>query len=308
MYSYWVYGFGLSSNFQLPALLSVNSAADSAADSVPDVTLQINKETTTFPSIPNQNEAYINFSTEETLIFHPKAGLFILRDGREVVIKPVQGADLEFIRLYILGTVLTVLLYQRGQLVLHGSAIAIGDGVVGFIGDSGWGKSSLAAALYCRGRRILSDDAIVIDSCTGELLVHPGYPHLKISTSVATCLEFDAAAITAVHPESDEISYRVSQNFLNSPLPLKQLYILEKGSKLSIEPVSAYEALRRVMMNSLPTMWLCQQTPQQFLQCTKLVNSVPFYRLERSQDLTSLPSLAEMVEAHVLSNVIGSLL
>lgn len=56
------------------------------------------------------------------------------------------------------------ILAERAHLVLHASAIATPAGVVGFLGRSGLGKSTLATNLAQRFARHAGDDALVIEA------------------------------------------------------------------------------------------------------------------------------------------------
>ncbi|MCP4397035.1 MAG: hypothetical protein GY801_07015 [bacterium] len=57
---------------------------------------------------------------------------------------------------------LGALLHQRELLPLHGSAIKVNDGVCVFVGLSGNGKSTVAAAFRQRGYQVLADDVCVV--------------------------------------------------------------------------------------------------------------------------------------------------
>ena len=62
----------------------------------------------------------------------------------------------------------------KGHAVLHASAVEFRGSAVLALGDSGVGKSTLAAALVRAGGRLISDDAVVIsDTRNGDLVVHP---------------------------------------------------------------------------------------------------------------------------------------
>jgi hypothetical protein len=58
---------------------------------------------------------------------------------------------------------------------LHGCVVARGGTVATLVGDSGWGKSTLAAGLAARGWAVLSDDTCAVDD---EGMVWPGPPLL----------------------------------------------------------------------------------------------------------------------------------
>jgi serine kinase of HPr protein (carbohydrate metabolism regulator) len=59
---------------------------------------------------------------------------------------------------YALGTTFAALLYQRGEQLLHGSAVGFHGRVIVLCGPSGRGKSTLAAALCALGGRPVCDD------------------------------------------------------------------------------------------------------------------------------------------------------
>lgn len=292
MYCYRAYGVNVGSNLDLPDLLPTEAN--------PDVTIRLVDDTV--PGIAETSQGHAHLDLKETVFFDPRAGRFTFHQGKEIIVQPTAERNLELIRLYLVNGMMNILLFQRGVLVLHGSAIAIRNQAVGFIGASGRGKSSIAAALYRRGHRLFSDDVIPVQFKGDQIEVFPGYPQVKVSEEVATCLGYDAATRIATYPEAGEASFQANQFFDSSPLPLKQLYILESSDTIAISPLSAREALIVMMQNSLPTMWNQPQTAEQFLRVTQLANSISFYRLQRSQTLSDLPALAEIVEAHVLQN------
>jgi hypothetical protein len=300
MYYYWVYGLEITSNLEIPALPPLPTFKEHHRK--PDITISFDPKIADFDRYGSPHLIYVDFNEEKGVLFDRRYGLFILTEGREVLIQPSEKQDLDQIRLYILGTILTVLLYQRGILALHGSAMAIGDQVVGVIAPSGTGKSSTAAALYKRGHRLLSDDAIAIVFKDGGYWVYPGYPRLKISEEVAACLDYGETHIIAKHPECGEVSFDARHQFMETALPLKQIYMLEAGDALDIQPCPQIDAVFGMMKNSLPTMWLQQHSPEQFKQCTDFAKSLPFYRMIRSQNLDDLPKLATMLESHFLNS------
>lgn len=100
--------------------------------------------------------------------------------GREVTVERPGGAD-DVAAVYLMGSVCTALLQQRGFLTLHASAVGAGGNAVLFLGKSGAGKSTLAAALGRRGFEVFADDvsAVRIDP-RGTPRAMPGYPNLRL--------------------------------------------------------------------------------------------------------------------------------
>ena len=66
------------------------------------------------------------------------------------------------LRHLLIDQVVPHLLAADGGLVLHASAVATAEGALAFVGPSGTGKSSLAAALVTRGATLLADDFLLL--------------------------------------------------------------------------------------------------------------------------------------------------
>jgi len=82
----------------------------------------------------------------------------------------------------VLDHVLPQVAMRRGRLVLHAACLAsAGGGAYGIVGESGRGKSTLAATLVACGHALLSDDCTVIDTRpAGGPTVVPAYPGLRL--------------------------------------------------------------------------------------------------------------------------------
>ena len=83
---------------------------------------------------------------------------------------------------FLLGPVISVLLHQRGFLVLHGSAVKINNESIAFVGNRGMGKSTIAINLYKKGYPLVTDDIIAINfDNEGNPYIYPGYSHVRLS-------------------------------------------------------------------------------------------------------------------------------
>jgi hypothetical protein len=294
MFTYLVYGVKLQSNLEIPALPLWAEGADYHGEAT------LNYDSTPADFAEYHPDAQIYCSLENGVIFDRRVCMFKLKDGRDITVQPSENLNMRQIQLYILGTLLMIMLYQQGVLVLHGSAVEIDGQIVGVIAPSGTGKSTTAAALFKKGYRLLSDDAVPLVWRDGQFYVYPGYPRLKISEKVTEALDYSAEKVLERHPECQEISFDAKGQFADEPLPLKQIYVLEAGEEIGIAPMSTRDALFAMMNNSLPTMWLKSHSPAQFKQATEFVKAVPFYRMTRSSNIADLPRFATMLEEHFL--------
>lgn len=294
MFSYSAYSLGIKSDLPLPEFLAIDVGCD--------VTIRLNVNGTPTDYVPLEvadKPAYFKITSEEAIIFVKDIGVFLVYGGREVVVIPAPGVDDCLIRLYIVGTVMAVLLYQRGLLVLHASVVNINGCAVAFLGKSGAGKSSTAAALLARGHKIVADDVAAINMGANPATVFPGFPQIKLSTEAAVSLGYDAESLLLLHPLEEKRGYRITQSFSQSPLLLKRIYVLAEDATLDIEPIRPQEAVIELVRHSRPTTLFHSGGAPHFLQCASLAKELTIYRLQRPHSLSLLPDLAQLVEDHV---------
>ncbi len=107
-------------------------------------------------------------------------GAFVYREGDAslAVEAAAPAASEELLAEVLLGPMLALALAQRGVFLLHAGGCDIGGAAFLFLGESGVGKSTLAAQL---GFPRLADDQAAIDAVTGELL--PDFPQPKLAAA-----------------------------------------------------------------------------------------------------------------------------
>lgn len=93
-----------------------------------------------------------------------RARMSAASDGSDVSFVPEPHADATEIDKIRRGAVRLLLAHLAGAIPLHGSAVAIDGRAIVFVGGTGLGKSTLAAALCdFGGASLLSDDAVVVE-------------------------------------------------------------------------------------------------------------------------------------------------
>lgn len=169
----------------------------------------------------------------------PEVAAYRVHDGRQIVVDPAPGADSRTVRLFLLGTVMGVLMMQRGHLVLHGNAFRVGDAAAVVVGRSGAGKSTLAAELQRRGHDVLSDDVVPVDAA-GKAL--PGHPRIKLWQDAVDRLGIDSAGLERVARDVEKFQLPITRP-IDEPLPLRWVYVLERhaGAGLRITRATGME-------------------------------------------------------------------
>ena len=302
MYCYDAYGLGIHSALPLPELVAT-------AEIGTDVVIQLGKVDLSLPeTIPR--EGYFHLSAQEACFFWEQIGTFLVKDGKEIIVEPFPGVEERLIRLPLLGTVLAVLLYQRGFLVLHASAVAINSGVFAFLGGKGQGKSTMAATLYKRGNHLMADDVVALDlSDPRSPLVLPGFPQFKLwPEAAASTLGDDPETLPQLASGYEKRARRVADRFSHGSLPLRYICVLSEGSAPTLKPLQPQAAIVQLIANSYVARFgnqLLQGTgaSAHLRQCASLVKSVPVYCLERPRSLPLLPAIAQLVEEHLAQNI-----
>lgn len=233
----------------------------------------------------------------------------------EIVWCPGPDARVEAARMDVVGRVLAAALHVRGVASLHGSAVLLGDGAVGFLAPKGFGKSTLALALVRAGARLVTDDTIAVDPGP-PVRALPGVHHLRVWSDALAALGADAAAETETNggargPDAAggaEGAERVketlrdlpSDRLATAPAPLSTLYLLlprppdVEVAAHRTRMLGVVAALSLLSHAKLGPMLGGEAAGELMRGSTDLVRRVPIYRLEVGR---SLERVGEVVEA-----------
>jgi len=292
-HDYQAYGLSIHSSLELPELRS--AVFSEPAD------LLIQSGPVAGPVLGERASGLVWTPTGAASLAFRDAGAFQICGGREITVDPAPLAGADVLRLYLLGPVLAVALYQRGWLILHASAVAIDGRVAAFLGGSGWGKSTMAAALQQRGHPLVADDfiAVPVGPLAGaELRVYPGFPQLKLWPEAAASLGADVEQLPRLHPDFEKRAQRLSGGFAQAALPLERVYVLAEGEPAGIQPLDKQTALVELVRHSyLPQALPANDAAGHLRQCAALLAGVHLSRLRRPLSLPDLPAVAHMVEA-----------
>ncbi|MFQ5849218.1 MAG: serine kinase [Candidatus Binatia bacterium] len=295
MYSYIGYGLGIRSTLPLPELID--------GEAVADVNVRLGR-VDHLPSGVAVEGSYFRATTGETQLFWEDVGTIQVQGRTEIIADPVPGVEESLLRLVILGPVFAALLQQRKLLVLHASSVAIPGGAVAFLGGKGWGKSTLAAALYSRGWGIAADDVSAVHVGTGCPTVLPGFPQLKLWPDAAVSLGHALETLPRLHSQLGKRAHRVDRGFPQAPLSIRRIYVLARGMAQEIEPLRPQEAFVELVRHSYCVRLLqAGEASSHFLQCASLANNVTIRRLRTHQSLSMLPDLAGLVEEDIAHDV-----
>lgn len=226
---------------------------------------------------------------------------YLIRDGREIIIDICPNAEEGDVATFAFGSALGTLLYQRGILALHGSAVRTSKGAVIFSGEKGAGKSTLASALCVRGWEFMSDDVCAVHLENGTPVLYPGLSRAKLAND-------SYSQIYGHSPEELPISpilkkYGASFAVSPDPCPLYAICNLEtaQGSP-GIELINGIDRLSALVRQVYRPLIhsLLEQPLERFKQYTLAASSALAYRVYRPSDFSQMNSFLAMLEDTLL--------
>ncbi len=222
--------------------------------------------------------------------------------GELILYEPYGEASWEVIKLYILGSCMGAVLYQRRILPLHGSCIHSAGSALALTGSSGAGKSTIAAMLCSRGCQLLTDDITVIGwEQRYKPTVYPGYPGMKLweDALLRIGLGEQKKALNRFFADMEKYSVDTRGCFYDKAIPLKTIIELipEKTKEIRLEEIKGGGKLEVIMNNMYRRLFAEAMELQQwcFKSCAELAERVCVYRLYRPEGLSLEYEIGDMI-------------
>jgi hypothetical protein len=298
--SYTCYGLSISSELELPELIE---ATPSRSEEEPEVRIRFGEVPTDGLAGGRQLGPYL-WTTEDRLWLHvPGVARYLVSGGDSIVIRPDGDPDEDSLRVFLLGSGLGALLFQRGLLVLHGNAIRVGDQCLICVGASGTGKSTLATAFLRRGHDLLADDVVpVAQDCS----VLPGFPRIKLWQDTADRFDIRTAGLRRIRPAMEKYDYPVRDRYAGEPLPARWVYMLttHKSPETSFADITGMDRFLPLRHNTYRVRFMegMALKATHLKLCGTLAGRIHLARITRPEDGFDIDGLVDRILADVAAN------
>jgi hypothetical protein len=304
---YKAFGLVFDSEIELPELIQVSTEAQAdVCIYLGNVPTQIQGELLASDS---NNWLSYQLGTDESIIYYQGIGRFYTRNGDTIIVEPLSEVPFSTIRVFLLGAVLGSLFHHRRALPLHGSAVATPKGAVIFLGNSGDGKSTLAAALANQGYKVIADDLSIIQlSQSDEIIVLPSYPQQKLWQDSLQILNRNFEAFTTVLSNSNKYFVPIKNQHGDSPVILRKLYILncikdDRQFRPVIKPLTGIDKLNMLAHVYGPKHQSVRRDTRLNLIVMTLIEQVKVAQLSYRKDLQGLEDLIDLIQQDFFSSL-----
>jgi hypothetical protein len=227
----------------------------------------------------------------------------VANDGRLITCGVLSDAPGESFQVYLLGQALSFALVRSGFEPFHATCVLVDGNAVAFLGDSGFGKSSLAAYLLSVGDRLLTDDLLLLQEKPDGFLAYPGPPRIKLYPDMAHRFLGGVAGGIPMNPETPKLILGLDRDKIcDSPVLLRAIYELspphemEESQKVEFELLTTREAFVELSCNTFNYVILDgDRVHRQFNETARIANVVPVKRLLHPRAVDSFPLVRDAI-------------
>ena len=277
-YFYRIYSEKIQTDFQVPYLES----------SISEKKNLIFKVSAKVKNCTNKN--FFNLNLDKG-IYCKKDQLKVSLDSNiryQILNKKISNTDLSF---KLFTHPMGLYLFQKGNFVLHSSAINIGGKGFIFMGLSGAGKSSVIGSLINHGE-LITEDISKINFDGDSAFISPSLPIIKLSKDIFNFQSFETVSDFDIAGDQRNRKGYVVKNFdqTNAPVKVSGCFVLNGENSKEIQKVDADFAFRNLLMNSFSAIPKneCKESEKMLLDnISSFIGNVPIYNLPKQKNFSN---------------------
>ena len=288
--TYWAYGLSIRAEIACPEL-----PRHPNPNALPDVTIRVEAAQSAAPKELENGHYEVH---KDLFLLHIKeVAQYRVESGKRIVITPYPDADPDKVRLFLLGSTMGALLYQRGLFPLHGSAVETPWGAMIFVGTQGAGKSTLAAQFHQAGYRLLSDDVCAVTTTADGLYILPALAQFRLCADAFERLGTPSGARFDV----DKFVVPMGEGYCPNPVPLRAIHVLgnHEDEQPKYEEIKGLDSIKLLLENLYRPHYLRGQATQHDLMrmAASIAQGAKLATVTRRRDTAAIAGLVSFLEA-----------
>ena len=183
-----------------------------------------------------------------------RIGMFRISSGKLIEYMKTVDVEASELEQWLLNYCISIIMIQRGRIVLHGSGLLYNGSMTLISGESGSGKSTLADALLEEGMGFAADDSVCVrtycESGSSKIKVQGigAYPIRRLCDDLLTDEE-KKCMIYQPDGEKKKYAYDMRHSWPKGYSELKYLFIIQPGNskEVSISKVEGMDKLKAII-------------------------------------------------------------
>lgn len=232
----------------------------------------------------------------------PDSAQVYVEKGKKIVVEAEENANRDLVCSMILSAGFSLILLQRNEAVIHGSAIVKGNAAFILSGDSGAGKSTITMELLKQDVGFLADDTVRVHLKGHTVVAEPTYPQQKICRNMVEEYDLQPEKLRYIDEERDKFAMMRTDKYVPHETPLKAMFVLKKkedGKQVTSERLQGKAYLDAVIENLYlaDTYKYNVGVPMQLMQqIICMAGQVPFYAVYRPAQGNTIAAVVAEIE------------
>jgi hypothetical protein len=261
--------------------------------------------------VPAHRERWAQFAAlPDGSCYRRWRGLFdflVAGDARRIYARTLNHTNEEALLAYLLVDALSYSMVRLGREPLHATAVLTERGAVGFVGESGFGKSTLGALFVRDGLKLITDDMLVLTHEGDGWLAHAGPPRIKLYREMADRVFGDRYHGVPMNPVTDKLILPLSDSqTVRHASPLTALYLIQEDrshrplrrpSIRTLSPARAFPGILGATAGHYA--FERDRLARQFAFVSRLVGRIPVKTLAYPRDKENMSRVRDAVLADV---------
>jgi hypothetical protein len=238
------------------------------------------------------------------LRFPDLADFEVSADGTEVISHPTEKSDAATVEHLYINQLVPLALSRQGRPAFHASVVTVPGGAVAFLGNTGMGKSTLAASFALHDAAFLTDDALLVEETDDGCQALPSHASLRLWEDSVEAL------VSADFLRADSISYSSKARILagealaysDAPQPLLAAFVLESpdARDVTIKELAGLQRYMAWLENSFLLDVEDRGLLAQHYEWThRISGAVQTFALEYPREYRILPVVRHAIQQHV---------
>ncbi|MBQ8632973.1 MAG: hypothetical protein IJ420_05160 [Lachnospiraceae bacterium] len=276
---YLIYGSIIETDLDFPQLVKTDATQrpdiQICAGEMPTVILEKEKQ-----------DIYYEIGDTVSWINNPTC-MFVVENGEKITYYLNPGEKRMRLLNYLLGFGMCMLFLQRGDMMIHCSALHNGKEAILIAGESGSGKSTTTDSYLANGWSLMADDVALVrfEKEFGKTMVYPAFPFTKLCRNTAVERGYNLEEMIYINEDRDKFLVPYQGEFDVTPKPLSKFIMLKVygGEEVISQEISGFDKFK-VCVNNLGLRHLLGQqkyAPHIGQKCLELIANVDVHLIAR---------------------------